>query len=468
MSVNFDSHGTSPLGERMRSALDAFRKSLTPSQKHIGTGQFQYPLGKAVEISGSVCIVLHTREFVGPDLMTLEGFIKLSADLSTIQTVKTAEWFGADTEVADINESGGVIFIGMSDSSSFGVQEVAIHTASTEYALHDHSSELGELANAFFLGANLCHLGLSSPGSGAIILIAQTNGTMLSRHRYDHTPDFDLACGASDGTHVYMVGKFTSNNHFVVVKVSVSTFEIVQAYSYTCPGGTSMTPRGPCTVVGGVLMFHVGRGATDQPLRIGLSASDISSVQWARSSRKQTVDVLIGVNDTATTYRATIGGQTEQATGNAAGANATASDLHAACAASAQSNFTARTWTVANNVVTGTTNNAGIILGSTTVSVVGGTGTISKVETENKYPFGILNGATRGFAIDGQNVVVCGKGLGTSINKYFAGKIRASDGAFLSAALSNESSGGNGFTHVAKLVYCVTQIMTYQPSPVPA
>jgi len=94
----------------------------------------------------------------------------------------------------------------------------------------------------------------------------------------------------------------------------------------------------------------------------------------------QVVTIQITVNDAATTYTVTIGGLAVSVAGNAGGVNSTASDLQAALAASTDPRFTAVTWTVATDTVTGTAAVAGVPFVAAS-SVSGGTGTIGAVTT---------------------------------------------------------------------------------------
>jgi len=90
--------------------------------------------------------------------------------------------------------------------------------------------------------------------------------------------------------------------------------------------------------------------------------------------------IQITANDTATTYEVTIGGVTVSVPGNAGGVNSTATDLQVALAASTDPYFSAITWTVATDTVTGTAAVAGVPFVATT-SVTGGTGTIGAPST---------------------------------------------------------------------------------------
>src|SRR3990172_2738003 len=100
---------------------------------------------------------------------------------------------------------------------------------------------------------------------------------------------------------------------------------------------------------------------------------------------KQIQTISITAFDAATTYKATIGGQTISQVGTT-DANTTATNLKNQLAASTHPYFAAVVWTVATNVVTGTAVDAGEPFVAT-ASVTGGTGTISTtVTTANSGP----------------------------------------------------------------------------------
>lgn len=93
----------------------------------------------------------------------------------------------------------------------------------------------------------------------------------------------------------------------------------------------------------------------------------------------QVTTVTIGVNDVASSYFVTINGKAV-GTGGQATAALTAASLQSQLAASASPEFREITWTVLNNVVTGTARTAGKPFTLTT-SVIGGTGTIANATT---------------------------------------------------------------------------------------
>ncbi len=94
----------------------------------------------------------------------------------------------------------------------------------------------------------------------------------------------------------------------------------------------------------------------------------------------QVSTVQITADDNATSYRVTIGGVTVSVMGSGTGVNDTAAALQAALAASTHPYFTAITWTVATDTVTGTALIAGCPFVAAS-SVSGGTGTIGAVAT---------------------------------------------------------------------------------------
>lgn len=92
----------------------------------------------------------------------------------------------------------------------------------------------------------------------------------------------------------------------------------------------------------------------------------------------QSDDVTITANDVATTYTLTVGGETVSTTGNASGANETATDLATAWNASTHPYFAAATAAATGNTVTVTVDTAGVQLVATS-SATGGNGTIGNV-----------------------------------------------------------------------------------------
>ena len=92
----------------------------------------------------------------------------------------------------------------------------------------------------------------------------------------------------------------------------------------------------------------------------------------------QVSTVQITADDAATTYTITIGDRTVSVAGSGTGVNDTATALHAALAASTNPYFTAITWTVATDTVTGTAATLGVPFTASS-SATGGTGTIGAV-----------------------------------------------------------------------------------------
>lgn len=454
MSVNFDSHGSSALGERLESVLRAFRKSVTPSQVHLGTADANRPLNVTAttidlahhvfSIGQSVYVLISSLATIDvegePTFAPWEGYIKLSADLATVQDVRLEGFTGGSTRFRDAVESGGVIYLQAHDTD-FGAQEIAIYTATQEVAFHnffDHTGIPGRITDVFIFGTSVVHSMdvLDGVNNDAGFLVANSNGTITATHRYAHTPDFFAPRCASDGASYYMFGRFGSSvTEVVVAKILASDFSVVQVVKYTLPSGAgTLQPLtdGPCIVSGGTVFIHITRtGSNEQPVWLGIDTEDLTNVLWSKSAKKQTAEISIGINDSATTYKITIGVQVESVTGNGGGAAATATDLRNACAASAQTNFLARTWTVDGAIVTGAANHAGITW-TTLVSVTGGTGTISAVDAKNIHPI-----VFHGSASAGSDIVLVGHGAG---GKYGIAKIRSGDGVVLAAALSNEAS----------------------------
>jgi hypothetical protein len=99
---------------------------------------------------------------------------------------------------------------------------------------------------------------------------------------------------------------------------------------------------------------------------------------------KQVSIITIETFDAATTYSVLIGAQPISVVGDT-DVNTTATNLKNALAASLDTDYSQRTWTVAGNVVTGTANVAGVGFSMTT-SVTGGTGTISNATTTPNNP----------------------------------------------------------------------------------
>lgn len=94
----------------------------------------------------------------------------------------------------------------------------------------------------------------------------------------------------------------------------------------------------------------------------------------------QVSTIQITADDAATTYTVTIGGEAVSVSGAGTGVNDTATALQTALANSTHAYFTAVTWTVATDTVTGTAGTAGVPY-TATPSVSGGTGTIGAFTT---------------------------------------------------------------------------------------
>ena len=92
----------------------------------------------------------------------------------------------------------------------------------------------------------------------------------------------------------------------------------------------------------------------------------------------QVSTVQITADDAATTYTITIGGKAESVAGSGTGVNDTASALQVVLDASTHPYFSAITWTVATDTITGTADTAGVPFVAVS-SVTGGTGTIGAV-----------------------------------------------------------------------------------------
>jgi len=106
----------------------------------------------------------------------------------------------------------------------------------------------------------------------------------------------------------------------------------------------------------------------------------MSTIYWKGTADAvaQVSTIQITADDAATTYKVTIGGVEVSCSGAGTGVNDTASALQAALDASTHPYFTAITWTVATDTVTGTAGTAGVPFVATS-SVSGGTGTIGAV-----------------------------------------------------------------------------------------
>lgn len=166
-----------------------------------------------------------------------------------------------------------------------------------------------------------------------------------------------------DGSDVY-IGAFTSSVR-TVIKASLSGTIAWQKLV-----GTSSPPVVAANAASSLV--YLAQGADI----IALSSVDGSFV-WGKTivKVKQVSTITIGTFDAATTYSVLIGIEPITQVGTT-DANTTATNLKNALAASADTDYSQRTWTVAANVVTGTANVAGTGFAMTT-SVSGGTGTIS-------------------------------------------------------------------------------------------
>ena len=129
---------------------------------------------------------------------------------------------------------------------------------------------------------------------------------------------------------------------------------------------------------------------------------------WAKSTRKQESTATIGVNDTASTYRITIGGQNESVPGNAGGSAATATDLANQCAASVQSQFTLRTFTVSTDTLSIQADDAGILY-TFSASVISGTGTITTTNNQFLLPVSIPDSPTTTAEVNGHLAIPCAR-----------------------------------------------------------
>lgn len=377
------------------------------------------------------------RAFAGD---TLPAFLTVSADLSSVVSVKKIPW-------------GSTPFLGL-DYNQYGIDGTTLVVSAGSFGFLEFSgaNSLRRVATQFaptmilLEGANYVYV-----GSTRIKRIAKADGASVLQAVY--TGITEIASVASDGTYYYIAAREGSG--LLLLKVD-SNFDVVQCYEYNIQGGSTYRHGAAAAEPGDgphiqvindtVVMYASPVNATSfDPIWWGVQASDISVVKWVRTSRAQEDFATIGINDAATTYTIAFGAQNVSVAGNAAGPSNTASDLRDACDASVASNFANRTWTVNGTEVKGVWAFPGVDNANITSSVTGGTGTISHSTTEFRptyYP--------RGSFVSGNDVYFGGRRkINATTFALAARKIAAATGVEAwTITASGTPAGDNTFSGV--------------------
>lgn len=406
--------------------MDAFAQSLLGERETGGKG-IQSHIGDAFNNNPSVSSAIAndgTNIYIGvgfqkADSLSYVGILTVSEDMLTIvRLIEIEQSFNSATYLTVI---GNDIHCSLSAGQRLIVPKTTNSVTKLVYSSTSASSQL------LLVGSSLLWI-VTDAGTttGTGILISAFDGTVLGVHTYAHANTLTSFSICDDGVNTFIVARGVLNNdRFYVIKLAAD-FSVAAAKSYVFSPGSFSGFGGICVVSEGIIVFQANR-TVGSAINIGVNSSDLTTA-WVKTSKKQTSTATVLVNDAASTYRITISGQTETA-GGGADADATAAALHAACAASAQSQFVARTWTVLNNVVTATANVAGVTF-TLTVSVVGGTGTMSATNVTNISQFTIV-----------------GNGIAQAGTVYYAGQGPNQDYA---VQAKNVADGSYAYTSVVQ------------------
>lgn len=421
-----DDAGRSALGDLLRSTLGDFRRGIAPPQMRIGNALSQLFIAGPVDTGILAFLVESEANFQSnPETIGL-GIMYVAYDFSGISFRLIEDFNLVDVSISQIDAIGSSVRFtanNVIDNFSF-----AVHIPAVGDATFISQSDTQE-TTAFFTAVygNYVVAYINTHTGGPAVGRFDSDGVYIEvQHMYKTTPgDVGLTTVPSfyDGVSVFMsfgaVGAPAG-----IVKVSASSPALVSAVTLSAPGTIqNQTPQ----ILGGngsTIVGFFNRGS-DSPVFYGLGSSGLTLL-WAKSTKKQESTVTILVNDTVSTYRITISGQFVEVAGNAGGAAATAADLKNQCAASGQSQFVKRTFTMAGDTVMVVANDAGILY-TFESTVTGGTGTTSTTNDQHLLPVTITSDTAQRADADGRLAIPC--------ERYGVLMLDVNNGDVLSAAV---------------------------------
>ncbi|MGH8659333.1 MAG: hypothetical protein ACREV4_12905 [Gammaproteobacteria bacterium] len=203
-----------------------------------------------------------------------------------------------------------------------------------------------------------------------LVCIDPTTHTVLWAKRI--TTNYTINDVLIDGARVVCVGFRGTNAGMFVLIIDLETGALSKKNRLNTSGELTHV------IKSGGQTYIAGHQAT-QTYGSGDGQLFLRPEEYTDSPIHQVSTVSILNFSAASTYNVTIGGVTVSQVGTV-DSNTTAANLQGALAASLDPNFTAITWTVAANVITGTAK-AGDVPFTITTSVTGGTGTMSTQTT---------------------------------------------------------------------------------------
>lgn len=397
----------------------------------VGTVLVQNVIAGPVDIGTSLAYAVETEADFG-ELDGSLGVLYLSYDFSVVLGLRLMKGYSfGDTRPAHIQAIGTALrftAIDVFNGGSFAMHlpvagDATVRQmpfgASDMCALYSHGG-----------GYSVLFLNLESgPGLG----VFESDGDYIAAAGvYVTTPsDLGLAHPAPfyDGSYVFAGFGKSPATHGIMRIAAGDPFN-AEAVTITAAGTIEFQSM---IVLGGntTRVVYLYQRTGNSP--VFFAANTDLSVAWAKSTKKQQSTVTITANDIATTYRITISGQFEQVAGNAGGAAATATALRNQCAASAQTQFVKRTFTVATDTVTIQANDAGILY-TFSASVTGGAGTISTTNDQFLLPVVPLPQYAQTADAEGRLAIPC-ENFGVLI-------IDVDDGSVLAAAEAEDAPSG--------------------------
>ena len=274
MSVNFESHGGSALGERMQSALDAFLKASPALQAHIGTTSDQLFSSFGVDGSGIYIVESQLR------------LIEINSGMDSITRVR--EFFTAPGGefVSTVIPTASFIFaFGQFDQdSSASVWRFDKGSLSERFKDFDNFNGI-DLFDAIVHGTGF--LLLCSDSSGTIIFVIDSSLALTSRHRYSATTGnlfgSSVVPRPSASSYIFSAVRTSTSTVMVYVEVDNASFDVNNAHTLTF-SGVSIGLVLKAVLSGDILIVLLSISAIPATADTMLVAVDISSdaVLWAK------------------------------------------------------------------------------------------------------------------------------------------------------------------------------------------
>ncbi|MGH2437496.1 MAG: hypothetical protein ACRDFA_10925 [bacterium] len=390
------------MGDVLMSPLGDFRRGIAPTQIRIGNVLEQHAIAGPVDTGSSLAFFIDTLCNIivegEPIEIDVIGVMYLSYDFSTILEFRLIEGGTFGNVVTQLDVIGATVRATFLVDFMLEVPaagdfiKVMVDGFVTASAIYKVGTLYCVVYPAYL--SNVAAVGVYD-SDGVYIDVEQYHNVTAGDVVFNNFPFFDSS---------YVLNGFSKGTSRGVIRVQATDPTAASAVTFTAPGTISASP----VLLGGhssIVAALINRGA-DSSIFCGINIADLTFA-WAKSTKKQESTVTVLVADTASTYRITIGAQNESVVGNVAGVDATAIDLKNQCAASAQSEFIKRTFTVVGSVVTVRANDAGILY-TFSGSVTGGTGQISTINDQHLLPVTISSACTRRADATGRIAIPCG------------------------------------------------------------